>query len=86
MNRENRRQFLHQATRGLAGLAALAPHSLRANPLGLPLASNCTRYATSWKKISAGHHQEGRGHRLQRSGAVCIPKEACCGDSPDTGR
>ena len=37
MNPENRRQFLRQATSGLAGLAALSPRPLRASPLGLPI-------------------------------------------------
>ena len=54
MNPENRRQFLQQATRGLAGLAALGPRSLRANPLGLPIGLELYTVRNELEKDFAG--------------------------------
>ena len=54
MNAENRRQFLCQATRGLAGLAALGTGSLRASPLGLPIGLELYTVRNELEKDFAG--------------------------------
>ena len=54
MNGENRRQFLHQATRGLSGLAALGTLPLRASPLGLPIGLELYTVRNELEKDFAG--------------------------------
>jgi sugar phosphate isomerase/epimerase len=54
MNSGNRRQFLRQATRGLAGAAALGRGSVFANPLGLPIGLQLYTVRNELEKDFAG--------------------------------
>jgi sugar phosphate isomerase/epimerase len=54
MKAEDRRQFLRQATCGLAALAAQGPRALRANPLGLPIGLELYTVRNELEKDFAG--------------------------------
>jgi sugar phosphate isomerase/epimerase len=51
---KNRRQFLRHATAGLAGIVALRPAPLRANPLGLPIGLELYTVRNELEKDFAG--------------------------------